>query len=521
MMIIWSPKLAFSSKQVLLLHCLILVIICSFVLFLHVVMLSDLPNHMARMYIYHQLDKSSYLSQFYYRKFEWVPYLGLNLFFGALLPFFNVYTVAKLLICFYIVGCVAAILYLSEVVNKKIEISTFLIYAVILNSNFFWGFINYCFTIPFIILAFATWIKLENTRYWGKIIFFIFSQFLYFMHCFAFVILILITAAYELQKNNFWLVRRFQSAVKFLSFLIVCMIIPLLISLYSEKALSIENKTLFWWQLRSSLKVAISPFLFNNEVLAIFFLLLVIFAYLTRTLIIEKNKVFLTIAIVLCFMVPTGIDSIFGVYLRLPVVVTILLFAMSKFNENKNWLRKITAGLMFLFIPVALIYYGSFLWQENKVAINYLNGLKAIAPGAKILTVQTVSSGSSSYHMMCLAGIERQAFIPSLFNNMPPLRTKELYLPISSNNARVPKVKAFIESQEYPKKTYKHLGDLFYWRNWLSDFNYLDYIHTDGFVSLGDAVDNLPIVYQDKIHTIYLIHANDYTANWYKGRLGS
>ncbi len=508
-------------SKILFLHGLILLILCGFILTLHVIMISDFPNHMARMYIYHQLDHSRYLSQFYYRKFEWVPYLGLNLFFGALLPFFNVYTVAKLLVCFYFITSVVAILYLSEVIHKKLLTSTFLIYAVILNNNFFWGFINYCFTIPLIIIAFATWIKLENTRYTGKIIFFVLSQFLYFLHFFAFVILILITVIYELQKNRFYILRNIKKMASFGGFIVSCMIIPLIISLCSEKALSIENKTLFWWQLKNTIKVAISPFLFVNELLAILFLALLVFAYINKTLKIETNKLLLVVLVLLCFIVPTSIDSIFGIYLRLPVVVTILLFAMSRFNENKTLMRKITTGLIFLFIPASLVYYGIYLYRENQFATEYINSLKIIAPGSKVFTIQTLRTGTGLYHIMCLAGIERQAFVPNLFNNMPPLRTKALYLPISSNNARVPKSNSFIESEQNPEKTFKYLGNLFYWKNWFNDFDYVDYIHIDGFKNLGEPVDSLPIVYQDKIHTLYLIHSNDYTANWYKDRSGN
>ena len=140
-----------SQVGIIAIHIFILAILCTFIFSLHIFVANDYPNHLARMYIFHHLDSSPYLANFYIRKFELFPYLGMDTFFHIFLNFFDIYIVGKLLICCYMILMVTALLALSKTLLNRFETSTFLIYAVIFNQNLAWGFLNYCLTIPFVI----------------------------------------------------------------------------------------------------------------------------------------------------------------------------------------------------------------------------------------------------------------------------------------------------------------------------------------------------------------------------------
>ena len=335
-----------KAKSIITAHIIILIMLCAMILSLHVFVANDYPNHLARMYIYHHIDTSPYLSNFYIKKFELFPYLGMDIFFHIFLNFFNIYTVGKLLICSYMVLIVASVLMLSKTLFHRFETSTFLVYAVIFNANLAWGFLNYSFAIPFVMMTFTSWIALENKNYYQKIVFFILSQLIFFMHIFAFLILMLIITIYELQKNNFKILFNIKNRLfcnsrsrggfcrqikrseaepseplpekttatsgvteepqmKMILYLLICLIIPAYQYFFKKSSLTLNQGWHQWSNFKSSYHAFLSAFEFSRSYLASLMLLLLIIAYLNKTLILEKNKI-LVISLLIVIPFCTG-----------------------------------------------------------------------------------------------------------------------------------------------------------------------------------------------------------------------
>ncbi|HVV69713.1 MAG TPA: hypothetical protein VHE99_11905 [Gammaproteobacteria bacterium] len=487
-------------------------IIGSFIFSLHIPLLIDFPNHLARMYLNHNLDQLPYSQTFYYRKFAFVPYLGMDVLFDFFLRFFDIYTVGKILIVLSMVGIVASVLYLSKVIHGRYETSTFLVYTVIFNAVLYWGFINYYITIPMTIAIVAVWIQFENKKYKQLLIFFVLSQILYFAHLLAFLMLVLIIGTYEVQKNNFSLIKSIKKIIQLSVYFLACCIIPIVNFILVDKLLdSGYYAPLRLGKLVDKLYALLSPFYFGSFIIAGLFIFLFAIAYLNKTLILKKNHFLILMLFLFSLLMPRNFNGVFGLHLRLPIITAILFFTMSRFNAYSQLKIRVSKYALCGFTAFVMIFYAQDLRKSDQFAIAYINSLKLIPSGARILVITHEYKLLGYhiwrlYHIQSLAVIERQAFEPTLFNNMPPIQTKPQYIPSSNLVGIAPNDKLFVLSEIFPQQISQVIGKNFYWKNWPRDYDYIDYIHGKTKIDLGSRVGKLKIIYQDSLHTIYQIN---------------
>lgn len=125
--------------------------------------LIDLPGHMARYHIALSLPDSPMLQRYY--DFQWVLVgnLGVDLLMLPMGHLLGVENGAKVAVIFIVAFSAAGMLWLAHEAHGRLPASTLLALPLIYNFAFHFGFVNYCLSLAWVLLALAAWIRLETS----------------------------------------------------------------------------------------------------------------------------------------------------------------------------------------------------------------------------------------------------------------------------------------------------------------------------------------------------------------------
>lgn len=127
--------------------------------------LVDLPNHLARLFILENYDRTPFFQQNFQVVYEPIPNMALDLIMIPLLHLFDIWTANRLFLILTIVLFAAGCHLISCQKNGNFSFSaipaTFLIYS----GTFFYGYINYVFSIALFLVTFGLWLRWREKIY--------------------------------------------------------------------------------------------------------------------------------------------------------------------------------------------------------------------------------------------------------------------------------------------------------------------------------------------------------------------
>lgn len=312
------------------------------------------------------------------------------------------------------------------------------------NANFFWGFQNYIFSIPFAILSLGIWLWSEKfTPRIRLSIFLPLVPILYLMHFFAFAALAIGVFGREIQRliesRSTWRIVLLESALLSIPF-----VIPLLWlviqTLYSEPSPSGTHTEFGPWFRR--IEVISSPVSLVTELgiskaltissFAIFCTLLFLIGSLAintvgKLDVVKEMRGPLAALSVAALLAPSWLNGVAFVHHRLPVIALAAFFASSKWR-----LRSTKAyGLFWMFLTVMLIgravAFARFADQHSNETLDFLAVVEEVPSGSRLLPVRATNSAMETrlWHLAGYAVMSREVFVPTLFQGVHALSVRE------------------------------------------------------------------------------------------------
>lgn len=124
--------------------------------------LHDYPGHLARAYIMGELPHSEFLQRYYGYEWRFRHNIGADLLIVALAKVVSIEVAGRLVVAAIPVLTFAALAWIRIKVHGRIDSLIMLSAPFALSTWFGWGFINYCLSLAFALLAFAAWLEVRR-----------------------------------------------------------------------------------------------------------------------------------------------------------------------------------------------------------------------------------------------------------------------------------------------------------------------------------------------------------------------
>ncbi len=413
--------------------------------------LGDYLNHLARMHILASIATSPELQRFYQVAWAPIPYLAMDAVVPLLAHVLPIYLAGKV----FVAGCMLLPVVGTACVHYAVHRRLSLIPAAsfLCSANFLLslGFLNYLFSVAFALLLFAAWIATAAWPRWPRAAAFAPCVVaLYFGHAFACGAYCLCVAGWEVAVA--WGVRfrprqrvaadfaaAFAQAVPALGFAFT-----LRVSAGYVGALNTQ-----YGNIAAKLMALISPEMFFVDRLNA----LVLVASLAAVVSVWRNiriapALWPAIAVLAAAAIamPHVLASTWGMDLRLPWVVALLLVAGASFvspaaGSLRAW-RLAALGCLTVLLAAKSADAWVVLSRVDRQIAQTREVLAALPRGARLLVVNPAGHGtgwereplSTIWHMPLVAVIDRDAFVPTLFNGLTTVHVRPAFRLSSTPN---------------------------------------------------------------------------------------
>jgi hypothetical protein len=459
--------------------------------------LGDYLNHLARMHVLVSIAHSPDLQQYYQVHWTPIPYLAMDAVVPLLAHILPIYLAGKVFVLACMVMPVAGTACLHYVVHRRLSLVPLAAWLVSYNTLLEFGFLNYLFSLGLALMLFAAWLATAAwpatvaSRRWRRAALFApLVLALYLGHAFACFAYCLAVAGVEAN-------RALQSPLSQLRAVAADLLaafsqaVPALIFAATLNVNSGYVGTLNtnWGDLRSKLFAACAPFLFLHDQTNAFFLLALIalIALLAASARLAPQIWPACIPVTLAAIaMPHVLDSTWGMDLRLPLFLVLLLVAGASFPRAAT-LRWPAVAMVF----VLLAAKSADAW----LALRVLDGqiaetrqvLAALPRGARLLVVNVARRGTGQervppityWHMPLTAVIDRDAFVPYLFNGLTTVRMRPEFRAISTPNGLPISPAQLRDGMTQPAPEGTDLSDgeggggRIYWYSWPKNFDYV------------------------------------------------
>jgi len=130
--------------------------------------LSDLPNHIARHYVFFHIGEGSPLDHYYEVHWRWIGNLGVDLPVLGLMHFMDVQSATRIIVAFIAPLTIISLLALSRSAHGRVSASAMLAMPLVFHHAYMYGFINYCLSVALAFLVLALYLARppESWRGW-------------------------------------------------------------------------------------------------------------------------------------------------------------------------------------------------------------------------------------------------------------------------------------------------------------------------------------------------------------------
>jgi hypothetical protein len=416
------PALATDNQLLLAAMVLLIAAMAWLCLSVTILPLGDYPNHLARLFIQTHIAADPYLAEYYRLFWHFQPNLSLEAVAYFLAPFFDIYTVGRLLGLATFAALAIGLAALHRVLHGRFSPAALLPVVVIVNRYFVWGSLGYLLALGAAFGAVAVWLACRERPLLQFILGTILATAVYLGHLYAFGVYAVCTVGYEARLLLPQIAAR--PRVTHLA-AAVAQLVPagLMLLFLSPTAQSPEPPQ--WQGLMGKLVGPIVLFPGYNLMLeaALFAacLGLPLIAWIRGAARFRFDFWIAIIAFALLYVVlPDKLFSGFGADRRL--LVPLAMLVLVSFDWTTASLRARTAQWLLVAITsaVALVNIGTH-WLSYEHSYADLQRLTSMVErGGRIYGVMVNASGQylpypPLQEMVSLAVIDRSAFVPSLF----------------------------------------------------------------------------------------------------------
>lgn len=160
--------------------------------------LVDYPNHLARMHILARWDESAWLQSYYAINWRPLPNLAMDLIVPQLVRFMPLAAAGKVFLLLVFLLLAGGPLLLHRVLFGRWSVWPCLVFLLLYNRVFLWGFLNYLFGLGLAFWALAAWIGLRERLVTRLAVATILSIALYASHFLAFGLWAVMAASFDL-----------------------------------------------------------------------------------------------------------------------------------------------------------------------------------------------------------------------------------------------------------------------------------------------------------------------------------
>ena len=486
--------------------------------------LVDYPNHLARMYILSHYDQSDALRRFYEIHWRPFPYLAMDATFLLLSRVAPIYDAGRLYVGLCVLLPVASVAALHFTIHRRPSLVPAAAFLLSYNALLFWGFLNYLPVLCLAVIVFAGWVRSAHWPRWRRfVVFSILALVLYLGHLVAF-------GAYCLLVLCFEALRAFKAGVQawrtivadwLFAALQAAPAVILALSTTIEHPFVGPAKTDFG-TVFDKFKALFSPILFSawQADMLCGLVALVVFAFgrLTGrlTLAPELSPIFVVVgAGSLC--VPLWLLGVFGMDFRLPLLSAILLLSSISATERASAFFKASiVCFVVLATSARSALIAGQLQDADKQIAELRQVLGAMPKGMRLLTVEDsqhrrLSATHVTFHAPLVAVIDRDAFAPTLFTDIMPVKPRPEFKMLSTPNGYpYPKLADLIDGRGVEDPTGEvpsGLGGRVYWLGWERHFDYVLAIHYG--THPAKLPENLRLIASADVADLYAIDKSD------------
>jgi hypothetical protein len=381
--------------------------------------LLDYPNHLARM---HLLAEGG--DAFYAVRWAALPNLAEDLIVPPLARLMPLDIAAKLFLVMIFALLSGGAIWLNRVASGGWRLWPLLAFLFLYNRTFLWGFLNYLFGVGVALCGAASWLALERTRYWLRILF---SSLLalacYFSHIAAFGFYALVIIGIEAEPTATELRARLWPALGRRIFVAAAQFVAPMVLLLGGSRQAAPG-TISYGAIWRKADLLFSLFdnydrMFDITCFALFLGLVCVLAWARRLGLARRLAWATAIVFVIYLLLPSQIYGGSGTDHRLPTTLFLLLVAASapRFPNRRVAAAVGVGAALLLVVRLGVIER---VWREaDRVYSADLVGIDALPRGAKLAIAHPAGlfhvAPVPEVHLAALAVSRRGAFVPTLF----------------------------------------------------------------------------------------------------------
>jgi len=450
--------------------------------------LGDYLNHLARMHVLLGIGHSPDLQLYYQVHWTPIPYLAMDAVVPLLAQVFPIYLAGKLFVLACVVLPVGGTACLHYVVHRRLSLVPLAGWLVSYNILLAFGFLNYLFSLGCALFLFAGWIATAGWPRWRRAAVFAPAVLvLYFGHAFACGAYCLAVAGFELNRAVRAGLHRLRAvAADLLAALAQAAPALVFAATLNVNAGYLGRLQTHWGDAASKVFALCSPVLFLHDGInfAVLVGVLVCAGWLATRLRLAPEiwPSCIPVALAAAAM-PHVVASTWGMDLRLPLFLVLLLIGGASFPRAPAWRRPAVAVLFILLAAKSADAWVVLRQLDGQIA-ETRRILAALPRGARLLVVNVAGHGtgqervpaSTIWHMPLVAVIDRDAYVPYLFNGLTTIRMRP-ELRFSSTPNGLPVTPAQLWQGLAAAVPTTDMGDgegaRLYWLGWPKIFDYV------------------------------------------------
>jgi len=398
--------------------------------------LGDYLNHLARMHVLLAIGHSPELQRYYQVHWTPIPYLAMDVVVPLLAQVFPIYFAGKIFVLFCVMLPVTGTACLHYTVHRRLSLVPLAAWLVSYNILLAFGFLNYLFSLGLALFLFTGWIAATSWPRWRRAaVFTPLVLALYFGHAFACGAYCLAVAGLELNRAiRAGLSRPLAVGADLLTALAQAVPALVFAATLNVNAGYLGRLQTHWGDAGSKFLSLCSPVLFlhdgtNFAVLVAAFMCTVWLAMRLR-LAPEIWPACIPVALAAAAM-PHVVASTWGMDLRLPLFLVLLLIGGASF-PHASARRWPAVAVLFILLAAKSADAWVVLRQLDGQIAETRRILAALPRGARLLVVNVTGHGTGQervpantiWHMPLVAVIDRDAYMPTLFNGLTTLRIR-------------------------------------------------------------------------------------------------
>ncbi len=459
--------------------------------------MGDTLNHLARMHVLVALPRSADLQRYYTVHWSPIPYLAMDAIVPLLARVLPIYLAGKLFVCVCVLMPAVGTACLHYAVHRRASLVPAAAFLLCTNYLLALGFLNYLFSAGLAMMLFAGWIAASAWPRWRRALAFApLVLLLYFGHAFACLAYCLSVAGLEGARALRGGAGRIGNVLAAAAQAVPALAFAATLHVSSGYVGTLQTT---YGTLADRLVAIQSPLLFLQDSvgrLSLLGVLLLGAAILRFVRVAPEIWPAACVVSAAALVMPHVVASTWGMDLRLPLVGLMLLIGGTAWTGPPTARRRLAASVAALVCLRSADDYIALREVDAQVR-EHRRVLAALPRGARLLVVNTQGHGSGAervtqstlWHMPLVAVIDRDAFVPYLFNGLTTIRINPDYRQASTPNG-LPITMAELRAGASLADDHVERGDgqgaRLYFRDWPDEFDFVLIQHYDG------TVDALP-----------------------------